>query len=75
MSSITIDDHMYSVVVQAKERGADGIEFDLEFCKDGTCVVFHDDTVDRTTDGTGCLRNFTYDELCKLDASAKHSKK
>lgn len=56
----------------AKENGATGVEFDLDFTKDGVPVIIHDSTVDRTTDGTGKVCDFTYDEIRQLNASAKH---
>lgn len=56
----------------AKENGATGVEFDLDFTKDGVPVIIHDSTVDRTTDGTGKVSDFTYDEIRRLSASAKH---
>lgn len=59
---------------QAKENGADGIEFDLVFTKDGVPIVFHDDTVDRTTDGTGAISDMTYEEVRKLNAAANYTR-
>ncbi|XP_058971033.1 glycerophosphodiester phosphodiesterase 1 isoform X2 [Pocillopora verrucosa] len=56
----------------AKENGAQGVEFDLDFTKDGVPVIIHDSTVDRTTDGHGKVRDFTYEEIRRLNASAKH---
>ena len=56
----------------AKENGATGVEFDLDFTKDGVPIVIHDSTVDRTTDGTGKVCDFTYEEIRELNASAKH---
>ena len=55
---------------KAVEAGADGIELDVQLSKDGVPVVIHDETVDRTTDGTGCVRDLTLAELQALDASA-----
>ena len=43
-----------------------GIEFDVQLTKDGRIVVIHDETVDRTTDGSGPVRDFTLSELKKL---------
>ena len=40
-----------------------GIETDIQISKDGHLMVFHDERVDRTTDGTGFLRDYTYEEL------------
>jgi glycerophosphoryl diester phosphodiesterase len=48
--------------------GADGIELDVHLSRDGVVVVHHDDTVDRTTNGSGALASFTADELVRLDA-------
>jgi glycerophosphoryl diester phosphodiesterase len=55
----------------AVASGADVLEMDVHATRDGHLVVIHDDTVDRTTDGTGEVRSLTLEELRKLDASAK----
>jgi glycerophosphoryl diester phosphodiesterase len=55
----------------AYEQQADCIELDVHVCKSGELVVCHDDTVDRTTDGSGFIKDLTLDELKSLDASAK----
>ena len=47
---------------------ADGIELDVMLSKDGEVVVIHDDTVDRTTDGSGRVKDMTWQELQSLDA-------
>lgn len=52
----------------AKDHHADGIELDVMFSKDGHVVVIHDDTVDRTTNGTGRVRDLTLAQLQALDA-------
>lgn len=46
--------------------GANIIENDIYITKDGVLVVMHDGTVDRTTNGTGKVEDFTYAELCEL---------
>ncbi|XP_066291624.1 glycerophosphodiester phosphodiesterase 1-like [Branchiostoma lanceolatum] len=56
----------------AKKNGADSVEFDLEYTKDGVPVLLHDDTVDRTTDGTGNIKDLTFAEVQQLDVTAKH---
>lgn len=53
---------------QALEIGVDMLEFDLRMTKDGHVVVIHDETVDRTTNGTGKVSDMTLSELQKLDA-------
>ena len=52
----------------AMEMGADGVELDVHLSKDGELMVIHDDTVDRTTDGHGHVRDMTLEELKALDA-------
>ncbi len=45
-----------------------GFELDVQPSKDGVLVCVHDDTVDRTTNGTGRVADLTLQELKKLDA-------
>ncbi len=52
----------------ALEQGADILEMDLQLTADDEVVVIHDGTVDRTTDGTGAVRDLTLDEIKVLDA-------
>lgn len=54
---------------KAIEAGADGIELDVQLSRDGQLVIVHDETLDRTTDGKGCVKDYTLDELKRLDAS------
>lgn len=50
------------------ELGATILEMDVHATRDGTVVVSHDDTVDRTTNGTGAIRRMMRSEVAKLDA-------
>ena len=50
----------------AELEGITGIEFDVQLTRDGEIVVIHDERVDRTTDGTGNVRDYTLAELKKL---------
>lgn len=52
----------------AVELGVDVLELDTHLTADGVVVVIHDDTVDRTTDGTGPVASYTFEELRTLDA-------
>lgn len=61
-----------AAVKKALDTSADFIEIDVHQTKDGEVVVIHDATVDRTTDGTGAVADFTLAELKKLDAGTKH---
>lgn len=58
----------------AFELGADGIELDVTLTKDGVPVVIHDDTVDRTTNGKGAIKEMTFDQVRALDAGATFGK-
>lgn len=46
--------------------GLTGIELDIQLSQDGRLMVFHDETLDRTTNGTGNLRDYTCEELKRL---------
>src|SRR5271170_4029312 len=50
--------------------GVHGFEFDIQMSKDGEPVVIHDDTLDRTTNGTGAVNAHTLAQLQTLDAGA-----
>jgi len=52
--------------VRAAAEHADGVEVDLRWCGSGELVVCHDETVDRTTDGSGPVADHTADELAAL---------
>lgn len=53
---------------KAIELGVHGFEFDIQLSKDNEPVVIHDDTLERTTNGKGCVSDFTLQELQLLDA-------
>lgn len=55
---------------KAHEFGGRGVtcETDLRITSDGELILIHDETVDRTTDGHGLVRNMTYSEIAGLDA-------
>jgi glycerophosphoryl diester phosphodiesterase len=48
--------------------GAGGLELDVHMTSDGRIVVIHDDSVDRTTEGTGLVRRMAFHEVQSLDA-------
>lgn len=52
---------------QAALAGTDVLEMDVMLTADDVLVVHHDDTVDRTTETTGAVRDLTYAELAALD--------
>ena len=54
----------------AAALGARCVEFDTKLTADGRCIVFHDETLERTTDGRGRVAATRYDDLAGLDAGA-----
>ena len=54
----------------AVRLGADGVELDVQYSSDGGLVVFHNPTLDATTNGTGRVTAHTLDELRSLDAGS-----
>jgi glycerophosphoryl diester phosphodiesterase len=56
---------------EAVALGVDAVEFDLRVSRDGQLVVFHDPTLERTTDGTGAVAERTVAELKQVDAGAR----
>jgi glycerophosphoryl diester phosphodiesterase len=55
-------------IAQAVAVGCRGIEFDVMLSADGTPVLIHDETVDRTTNGSGRVTDLTAAQLARLDA-------
>ncbi len=53
----------------AKDQGADGIKLEIHLTKDGQLVVAHDETIDRCSNGTGCIIDMTLKELRTYDFS------
>ena len=56
----------------SKSNGVFGVEFDLSFTSDGHPVLLHDDSVDRTTDGSGEIDELTLAQVRKLNAAYHH---
>ncbi len=47
----------------------EGLEFDVHLTKDNVPVVIHDERIDRTTDGRGFVKDYTYEELSRFSLS------
>jgi glycerophosphoryl diester phosphodiesterase len=56
---------------EAIRLGVHQIEFDVRLTRDGQCVLMHDPTVDRTTNGRGKVADLTLEEVRRLDAGSK----
>lgn len=59
--------------LKALEIGANGIEFDIQMTKDNELVVCHDYTIDETSNAKGKIKDFTLEELKKIDFGIKYS--
>ena len=57
------DENTVVAFKKAIEYKADGIEADVQLSKDGIPVIIHDETLDRTTNGHGFVKDYTLDEL------------
>jgi glycerophosphoryl diester phosphodiesterase len=57
-------------IAKAKALGASWIEFDVKLTEDGHAVLFHDDRLERTTDGRGLVAATTLAAIRKLDAGS-----
>jgi glycerophosphoryl diester phosphodiesterase len=53
---------------KAFEAGADGIECDVQKCRDGYYIIIHDDTIDSVSKQSGSVAEMTLDDLKKVDA-------
>ncbi len=69
-ASTTHPENTLAAFREAIRLGAHQIELDVYLTRDGSLVVIHDATVDRTTDGTGRVAAFTLAEIKKLDAGS-----
>lgn len=66
--SAVAPENTLAAMERALEAGADAVEFDLHVARCGTPVLFHDDTLYRTTRAAGLLRDHTFEQLRQLDA-------
>lgn len=58
---------------RALEIGADAVEFDIHQSSDGKLVVMHDESLERTTNGSGLIRDTDSSSLKVLDAGSWYS--
>jgi len=56
---------------KAIDEGVDGLELDVHMTHDGEIVVIHDETLDRTTTGTGYIKDHTLSEMKQYSAGSK----
>jgi len=73
--SASFAENTMSAFLEAEKAGADGLELDVQLTKDGELVVIHDEKVNRTTSGTGFVKDFSFKDIRKLNANKKGMKK
>ena len=61
-SAYTPENTLPAFILAMKQK-ADGIELDVQLTKDGEIVVIHDETINRTSNGKGAVRDYTLEEL------------
>ena len=66
--SVYFPENTLPAFVSAAKLGVDCIETDVHLTKDGVCVIWHDDTVERLTGVKGLVSDKTYKELMTVDA-------
>ncbi len=71
-ASQTCPENTMAAFKQAYEDGADGIETDVHMSKDGHLVLIHDETIDRTSNGQGWIKDMTLEELRKYNYAYHH---
>jgi len=69
-SSLQAPENTMAAFKKSLEQGADGIELDVQMTRDGELVVLHDETLERTTNGSGYLLQYTYSQVAGLDAGS-----
>lgn len=68
--SVAAPENTLAAIDAAFDAGSDVVEIDVRMSRDGVPVVIHDETVDRTTNGTGPVADQTLAELQRLDAGS-----
>lgn len=63
-------EHTITSYQMGEKMHGDYIEIDLQMTKDGQLIAMHDEKLDRTTDGTGLVKDYTLDKIKRLDAGS-----
>ncbi|HFK1791042.1 TPA: glycerophosphodiester phosphodiesterase [Bacillus pacificus] len=68
-------EHTIAAYTLGQQLKGDYIEIDLQMTKDGYLVAMHDETLNRTTNGTGLVKEHTLEEIKQLNAGSTYNKK
>lgn len=69
-SSGTAPENTIAAFREAAALPVHGVEFDVHMTSDGELVVIHDERIDRTTNGSGFVKDMTLNELRQYDAGS-----
>jgi len=69
-----LDENTIYAFTKALKYGAEYIEFDIRKTKDNKLIVIHDATLERTTIGSGLIKNLTYDQISKYKTKMNDEK-
>jgi len=61
-------ENTFESILTAFDLGLECVEIDVKISKDNIPLLLHDDTLDRTTNGSGLVCDYTFDKINKLDA-------
>ena len=69
-AALTAPENTLAGFCMAAALDVEWVEFDVRLTSDGRCILLHDDTLDRTTNGSGPASRLTFDEIRRLDAGS-----
>lgn len=73
--SIEAPENTLPAYILSKEKGFKYVEADVAFTSDNIPVLLHDSTIDRTSNGTGSINDFTFQQVRQLDFGSWFSEK
>lgn len=65
--SIDTPENTIPAYIRSKEAGFTYVEADVAFTSDNVAVLLHDATIDRTSNGSGSIKNLTYEKVLQYD--------
>ncbi|MDF1757773.1 MAG: glycerophosphodiester phosphodiesterase family protein [Legionellaceae bacterium] len=68
--SASSPENTFASIIDAKDKGAKCVEFDVMLTEDEQAILFHDESLERTTDGTGYVASCTLEYIKTLDAGS-----
>ncbi|KFM99074.1 glycerophosphodiester phosphodiesterase [Bacillus clarus] len=74
-ASTCAPEHTIAAYKLGQQLKGDYIEIDLQMTKDGHLIAMHDETLNRTTNGTGLVKDHTLEEIKQLDTGSSFNKK